>query len=181
METVYKKIPVTGELKDFPEKDTLRKDLNVSIPVIVICDEGSGHSYCAFYDFENKIWYGRLNYNHLIGITHWLKEVPLNQEWIDIENERFQWSLETFKEATSISSLRKAEQEIKEIEQNILNNVKDPEEYADVLMCIIDSAGREGITLSDILSAYKQKVEINKSRDWIKNPDNSYSHVPKTS
>jgi hypothetical protein len=95
----------------------------------------------------------------------------------ELENERLQWSLKTFPEATAISSLRKLEEEIKEIESDINSGKKVPEEYADALMCLFDSAGRHGISVNEIICAFALKLIINKNREWIKNPDNTYSHV----
>lgn len=99
---------------------------------------------------------------------------------LQLEKERLEWSLKTFTEATSISSLRKCEAEIKEIEEAII--LKTPsgklaEEYVDALMCLLDSAGRNGILLQEIIAIYERKFEINKKRTWKKNPDNSYSHI----
>lgn len=100
-------------------------------------------------------------------------------ERIDIElleKERFEWSLKTFAKATAISSLRKLEEEIKEIEADIMAGKKNPEEYADALMCLFDSAGRFGISPEMIFSAFRDKLVKNKNRTWFKNPDNTYSH-----
>jgi hypothetical protein len=96
---------------------------------------------------------------------------------IELEKERLEWSLKTFPEATPISSLRKLESEIKEIEVDIIGNNKNPEEYADALMCLLDSAGRQGILVEEILQSFAIKFEKNKVRKWKKNPDNSYSHI----
>lgn len=99
----------------------------------------------------------------------------------ELERQRMEWSLVTFKDATAISSLRKLEEEIKEIEADIVDGKKRPEEYADALMCLFDSAGRHGISVQEIFQAYAIKFYTNKNRTWIKNPDNTYSHVkPKT-
>lgn len=96
---------------------------------------------------------------------------------LKLENERMEWSFRTFPEATAISSLRKLEEEINEIETNINNGTKDAEEYADALMCLFDSAGRFGILPEEIFKAFQTKLETNKKRVWKKNPDNTYSHV----
>lgn len=96
---------------------------------------------------------------------------------LELENERLAWSLKTFPEATAISSLRKAEEEIKEIEEDINNGICNPIEYADALMALLDSAGRNGIRTIEILIAFQEKLKINKKRKWIKNPDNTYSHI----
>jgi len=99
---------------------------------------------------------------------------------IELENERLEWSLKTFTEATPISSLRKLEGEIKEVEEE-LNQPSSyghlSEEYADCLMCLFDSAGRAGISLEMIFQSFEIKLEKNKKRVWNKNQDNSYSHV----
>lgn len=96
---------------------------------------------------------------------------------IELEAERLSWSLVTFPEATAVSSLRKLESEIKEIEYDIEHGKRRPEEYADALMCLFDVAGRSGISVVEIINAFAAKLEVNKRRQWIKNPDNSYSHV----
>lgn len=99
---------------------------------------------------------------------------------IELERERLEWSLKTFPEATAISSLRKLEEELKEVEEE-LNQPSSfghlAEEYADCLMCIFDSAGRAGVTLEMIRQSYEIKLEKNKKRVWKKNADNSYSHI----
>jgi hypothetical protein len=96
---------------------------------------------------------------------------------IELEKERLEWSLKTFPEATPISSLRKLESEIEEIEVDIVEGHREPLEYADALMCLFDCAGRQGISVEEIFEAFEKKFEINKNRIWKKNPDNSYSHV----
>ncbi len=102
---------------------------------------------------------------------------------IQLEKQRLKWSLETFTEATAISSLRKLEGELKEVEAHLDELAFDrdipalTEEYADCLMCLFDSAGRAGILPNDIFTAFEIKLSKNKRRVWQKNPDNSYSHV----
>ncbi len=96
---------------------------------------------------------------------------------IDLEKERLEWSLKNFPEATAISSLRKLESEIKEIEVDIIKGNREPLEYADALMCLFDSAGRQGISVEEIFIAFEHKLKINQRRVWVKNPDNTYSHI----
>lgn len=100
---------------------------------------------------------------------------------IELEKERLAWSLKTFPEATPYSSLQKLKEEIKEIETDIENGAVNSinEEYADALMCLFDSAGRLGITPEIIFDAFEKKLAKNKAREWVKNPDNTYSHVKK--
>ncbi len=99
--------------------------------------------------------------------------------FIILESDRMKWSRETFTEATGLSSLLKAQDEIKEIMADLENGHCRSEEYVDAIMCLFDSAGRRNITPMEILFGYKTKTEVNKSREWIKNPDNTYSHKKK--
>lgn len=96
---------------------------------------------------------------------------------IELERQRLAWSKEKFPEATNLSSMYKLKEEAEEIIENIKSGKKDVMEYADVLMCLFDSAGRDGILPMDIFKAMEEKFEINKNRTWVKNPDNTYSHV----
>jgi hypothetical protein len=112
-------------------------------------------------------------------ITSYPHDLGESPDLFFLEQDRLAWSLKTFTDATPISSLRKLEEEIKEIEADINNGVKNPEEYADALMCLFDSAGRHGITVGEITHAFYHKLKKNKSREWVKNPDNTYSHVKK--
>lgn len=80
----------------------------------------------------------------------------------ELQSARFAWSIETFPESTPISALRHLEKEIKEIEQDINNGIKNPMEYADALMCLLDSASRQGISVNSILFAFEEKHKINK-------------------
>ncbi len=101
----------------------------------------------------------------------------MTNDFIELEKQRLAWSFKTFPEATPLSSLLKLESEIEEIKEDIILDQNRPEEYADALMCLMDSAGRRGIKVEEILTAYAHKFEVNKKRVWKKNPDNSYSHV----
>jgi hypothetical protein len=99
---------------------------------------------------------------------------------IELEKERLKWSLEIFPEATAISSLNKLRGEIDEVERDLRMGFIDDgarEEYADCLMCLFDSAGRAGISPDEIFKAFEKKLAKNKARKWVKNPDNTYSHV----
>lgn len=98
----------------------------------------------------------------------------------NLEKERLKWSLETFTEATALSSMFKLIGEANEIIADIKSGKREPEEYADVLMCLFDSAGRQGISVDEIFEAFEKKLRVNKIRTWVKNPDNSYSHVNPT-
>ena len=114
-------------------------------------------------------------------ITHFCDDIntPVDLregDFFDLEAERLAWSLETFTEATPESSLEKLKSEIEEISDDLKIGIPNPMEYADAMMCLLDSAGRLGITPQHLVRSFKEKLEINKSRKWIKNPDNTYSH-----
>lgn len=97
-----------------------------------------------------------------------------------MEEVRMAWSLKTFPAATPISALEKCREELMEVEVLLKHNPHHLDElateYADALMCLMDSAQRAGLTVGDIFNAYNAKMEENKARTWHKNPDNSYSH-----
>lgn len=97
----------------------------------------------------------------------------------ELEAERLEWSLKTFPEATANSSIQKLQDECLEIRADIEAGIRNPEEYADCLMCLFDSAGRQEIPISvqEIFEAFAMKLEKNKSRVWKKNSNNTYSHV----
>ena len=96
---------------------------------------------------------------------------------LELEKKRLEWSFKTFTEETPQGALIKAREEIKEIEDDIANGIKDPVEYADAIMCIFEAGGRFGISAEEILVAYEKKIDINIKRIWKKNPGGSYSHI----
>jgi len=96
---------------------------------------------------------------------------------IELEAERLEWSMEIFTDATAVSSLDKLRDEVDEIESDIKAGVREPMEYADALMCLFDSAGRQGILPAEIFDAFEKKLAINKARNWKKNDNNTYSHT----
>ena len=90
------------------------------------------------------------------------------------------FSLETFKEATALSSLIKLKEEIREIKECLFEDNTYEElakEYVDGIMCLVDSAARAGVTSKMLHQKFAEKLAINKSRKWIKNPDNTYSYI----
>jgi hypothetical protein len=96
---------------------------------------------------------------------------------IELENERMEWALQVFPDATAESSLIKLREEVGEIEADIKRGVIATEEYADALMCLFDSAGRYGVTPVMLFKAFEQKLKKNKAREWKRNSDNTYSHI----
>lgn len=112
-----------------------------------------------------------------------------NRSLEEMESERFEWSKSVFTHATALSSIEKLKEEIKEVQQLLsveelarktLTDVFETliaEEYADCLMCLFDSAARAGITVKDINVAFETKLAKNKARGWVRNADNTYSHI----
>ncbi len=93
------------------------------------------------------------------------------------------WSTQTFAKASSHSSLNKAKLELEELQISLLygHNPKFKlHEYADVMMCLLHSAAKEGFTIDDITNAFKEKANINFEREWILDETgNTYSHKKK--
>lgn len=99
---------------------------------------------------------------------------------IELEAERLEWSKKTFTEATALSSLEKLADEMEEVAHELQHGHPGEmlaEEYADCLMCLFDSAGRAGLLPEKIFEAFEKKLEKNKARVWVKNANNTYSHV----
>lgn len=94
------------------------------------------------------------------------------------------FSLKTFQDATAFSSLDKLEDEIKEVRSALdcntimgVNRLELATEYSDCIMCLLDSAARRGISITELKSAFDMKLTINMSRKWVKNENNTYSHI----
>lgn len=94
--------------------------------------------------------------------------------------EHFEFTSTTFPEATGLSSLTKLQEEIGEVSDELIHG-SDSEalavEFADCFQCLNDSMGRAGVTVPMLVAAFAKKLEVNKARTWVKNPDNTYSHV----
>ena len=95
--------------------------------------------------------------------NRWLKLKSLNL--IEVEKERLAWSLKMFPKASNYSSLLKLEAELQEIKEDIRKGEDNPLEYADALMCLFDSAGRDGIDAQMIYDFAYSKYKANVIRD----------------
>lgn len=84
-----------------------------------------------------------------------------------------------FPESTFESTLIHLEEEIAEVRQSHSEGKEFEvvEEIADCILCLISAATKEGIGICQIIYAIKHKIAVNKNRTWVKNPDNTYSHV----
>jgi phosphoribosyl-ATP pyrophosphohydrolase len=93
-----------------------------------------------------------------------------------------EWTAKTFPEATPQSSIEKLEEEIKELKIEICLGKGSAltEEYVDCVMCLFDSMARKGVSVDDFVQAFSDKLQKNIARVWIKNANNTYSHVKQT-
>lgn len=98
----------------------------------------------------------------------------------DAINESISFGRDTFITATPISGVIKTQTELQEVESCLRFHPDDTEhlmeEYADVIMCIFDSANRAGISVFDLTKAIQRKTEVNKGRKWTMNPNGTYQH-----
>lgn len=104
--------------------------------------------------------------------------------FLDLLNDSNNTGLVIFPEATEISCIEKANEEIDEFLQitrfHKINGGCSADiaiEAVDIILCIAQSAFRSGVDAHMLLDAMKLKVEKNKSRVWKKNSNGTYSHV----
>lgn len=97
----------------------------------------------------------------------------------DLIEEFTKFTLNTFMDATAESSLVKLINELVELRSEMVSGTPSAViyEYIDCLMCLFDSMARMGFSTHLIVESFKNKLMVNKGRKWIKNPDNTYSHV----
>lgn len=90
-----------------------------------------------------------------------------------------EWSADTFPKGTAKGALIHARREVEEImdDMNERRTEKLPEEFADALFCILDSARRANVSMGEIITAGERKLQVNKLRKWRDNGDGSYSHI----
>lgn len=96
-----------------------------------------------------------------------------------VAGEFLDWSLDALTQATALSSLDKATEEILEVKNAIQMNLdmdNEIEEYADILGCIFHSAYKRGHTPYDLTEALLKKLEINKKRKWELGENGTYKH-----
>ena len=88
-------------------------------------------------------------------------------------NEMGEFSVKTFTGATAKGHLRKLKEEADEA----IEDPTDIKEYADCLMALFGAAYKAGFTYDALIQAGKEKLEINKSRKWVKLENEIYQHV----
>lgn len=115
----------------------------------------------------------------LQGFVDQYQELKEKQDIFKLEERRWNWSKSIFTEATAKSSMLKLKGEADEVLADIEQGKREPKEYADILMCLFDSARRQDTPVmpQDIFDAFAEKLDINEARKWKKNLDNSYSHI----
>jgi Protein of unknown function (DUF550) len=86
------------------------------------------------------------------------------------------WQIRTFPGQSAKSKLRGAVREIKEL----LKDMGNKKEWADVLIYFLGAAHKQGIMVSDLLRAGNAKMKVNVKRKWGK-PDRHgvYHHTCK--
>ncbi len=92
-------------------------------------------------------------------------------EWDVLQADWTAWGKKTFPHATLSTILAHLRAELKEVE----DNPKDPLEWADVLMLILQAAHREGFTMEHLFEACETKFQINQQRQWGKPNSEGFS------
>lgn len=83
-----------------------------------------------------------------------------------------EWADEVFPDRTVRGSLAKL---MTEELPELCTNLTDPDEYADVVIMVLDLAHQMGI---DVQRAVLRKMEINRTRVWKRDPDSGfYKHI----
>lgn len=94
----------------------------------------------------------------------------------ELQQEIREWADSVFPDRTPKGSLIKMM--VEEIPELIAGNLEDELEYADVMILLLDIADLKGI---DIQDAVKKKMEINRNRTWMRDPDTGLLHHNKES
>ena len=99
----------------------------------------------------------------------------------DIIDRHLEFCSDTFPKGTAKGALihlrREIDEVMVELEIEDTADSKLVEEYADCLMCLIDSANRAGIPPAVLFRMMENKICINEDRKWKYNGDGSYSHI----
>ena len=94
---------------------------------------------------------------------------------VDLENiftEVGEFSVKAFPGATSFEHILKLRQEALEV----LKNPSDRIEYIDCLLALFAAMYKVGISYKKVIELSKAKLEVNKNREWVKQPDGTYQH-----
>jgi NTP pyrophosphatase (non-canonical NTP hydrolase) len=91
----------------------------------------------------------------------------------DIQEEIVDWIGRIHPNRTTEGTLVKLFEEIGEL----ASKPSDVDEYADVLIVLLDIAHQQGISASDLLPAVRRKMEVNRNRTWMANDLGVMTHV----
>jgi len=89
-------------------------------------------------------------------------------------NDIGEWARKAFPDANSIAHMIKLKHEA----QEVIEAPYDVKEYADCLIALIGAVHKADISLFELIDATKEKLEVNKKRNWIKLEDGTYQHCP---
>ncbi len=97
------------------------------------------------------------------------------KEFDKLYEDYTRWAVGTFGLDNPKHGATKLVKEAKELEEN----PTDITEQADCLMCLLYNfkCAHPDKPISDLLEAAKAKLEINKNREWVKQPDGTYQHL----
>lgn len=89
----------------------------------------------------------------------------LAHDLVTLYDDHAEWSRKTFgydDERGPLGPIRHLQKEAKELEAS----PHDRLEYADALLLLLDASRRSGMTLRDLIAASREKLEINRQREW---------------
>ena len=92
----------------------------------------------------------------------------------DLQMDIVEWADDEFPNRTLVNTFMKLHVEISEL---IQGGLKDPKEYADLIILALDMAHLAGI--HDISGAVQEKMKINRKRSWsFDSISGTYQHHP---
>ena len=86
----------------------------------------------------------------------------MREDWQELQNDIANWSTYQFPHQNPHSKITHLRSELVELDED----PTDVMEYADCFMLLIDTARLVGYDMSDIYKALREKLEINKNREW---------------
>jgi hypothetical protein len=95
---------------------------------------------------------------------------PSDEELYNIFGE---WTVKTFPDAGSVEHLKKLIIETYEA----INDPFDISEYADCLGAIFGASFKAKFSYKQLMTAFREKFEINKTRKWEKKSNGMYQHI----
>lgn len=108
------------------------------------------------------------------AITDLSAENEKLREALSLVEEINDWASATFPKQTSLSKIFHLQDEAKELEMAIKANDSEniKEEFADVFILLVNAAHVQGLSFDDLIESAREKLEVNKKRQW-NNPNNN--------